>query len=448
MVFSMIQIFDRWLLLAIYVSAGPFLVFAHGLFGAGSGFTGLFLVATTLGLLLVGQWSDSRPNACDTLFAAFAACVGVSFLKNGIGNPKEFALLLITLAAYPVGRTFAGHHLTVSFVAVTSIVVAMGVVATGIALSEQWNDSRGKPYVFGEFAAAPAQFTISLSILVIGMLCMRTSGRRAGAGAVLLLIASAVFAASVVRFAFVAFAIALAVAAMVARPRERLLAVLALGVMVTGVALGNIARSDTTIKFARYAVVVVADMVSSSVATPSATYPTSVVPESTGSVAVVLAASSQPVGADQGSAPATCGTVESDNSIAIRRQLYSEAAGLLPAAGLFGIGLSRFMERSCFPDAEIHNSLLQAFVEVGWIGGAVLALLALLAIASLVPIASTDDEARFALCGMVFVLAMAMAHGSICRDVLLFAFLGYAANVLSRKKIPSRFLPSKLRVSA
>src|SRR5258706_125251 len=82
-------------------------------------------------------------------------------------------------------------------------------------------------------------------------------------------------------------------------------------------------------------------------------------------------------GADQASAPATCGTVESDNSIAIRRQLYSEAAGLLPAAGLFGIGLSRFMERSCFPDAEIHNSLLQAFVEVGWIGGAVLALLAL-----------------------------------------------------------------------
>jgi len=29
-----------------------------------------------------------------------------------------------------------------------------------------------------------------------------------------------------------------------------------------------------------------------------------------------------------------------------------------------------------------------------------------------------------------------------------FAFLSYAANVLSRKKIPSRFLPSKLRVSA
>jgi hypothetical protein len=453
----MIQFFDRWLLLAIYVSTGSFLVFAHGLFGSGPVFTGLFLVATTLGVLLAGQWSDYRPNVCDALFAAFVACVAVSFLKNGIGNLKEFALLQIALAAYPAGRIFAGRRVAPSFIVVTTLVVIAGTVVTGIALSEQWNDPRGKPYVFGEFAAAPAQFTISLSILVIGMLCMRTNWRRAGAAmAVLLLVASAIFAASVVRFAFVALAIALAVAAMVSRPRERRLAVLAIAVMVAGVALGNVARSGTTSIFARYAVAVASDTVSFSIATPSVANPTQLAAatsESTGSVAVQLALP-QPIAAGQvsgPSAPAVCQTVDLNNSIAIRRHLYSEAIGLLPKAGLFGIGLSRFMERSCFPDAEIHNSLLQAFVEVGWIGGTALMLLALLAITSLVPLAGADGEARFALCGLVFALLMAMAHGSISHDVLLFAFLGYAANVSSRVKLWPEVFASKIegtRVSA
>src|SRR5262249_37938770 len=63
---------------------------------------------------------------------------------------------------------------------------------------------------------------------------------------------------------------------------------------------------------------------------------------------------------------------EQDNSISQRLTLISEAFRLLPSAGIAGIGLDSFMDRSCIKQ-EIHNSLLQALIEFGWLGGSTFA---------------------------------------------------------------------------
>jgi hypothetical protein len=427
------NLFYRWLLLAIYVSTGSLLVFAHGLFGVGPAFTGLFLVVTTLGLLLTGQWSAYRPGVCDALFAVFATCVGASLLKNGVGDCRELSLLVLALAAYQAGRIFDGRQISPAFVITTGLVVIAGAITTAAALYEQWDNPHGKALVFGQFDAAPAQFTISLSLLTIALLCTPMSWQRAGSAAVILLVSSAIFAAALVRFAFVALAIALTVTAIAsAQPRDRRLALLGICLLITGVGLGNIARSGTAIQFARYAVAAAAiapdvQVSSSATAAPGVTAaPVATPPQ------VVQAAPFPPA----------CPTLDMNNSIAIRGQLYSEAVGLLPVAGLFGIGLDRFMERSCIKNAEIHNSVLQAIVEFGWIGGASLVLLLCCAIGSLTRVARVRAEARFALAGLVFLSVMAMAHGRISRDALLFVLLGYAVSISSRVNQWSYSAPS------
>src|SRR5207245_8219709 len=101
--------FNRWLALALYISAGPILVFAHAFADAGSQFTAIFIAGSTLALLLCSRSGDFALDFCDVLFGIFLGCIAISFAINGkSGNSKEIVLLALSLSAYPAARLFAG----------------------------------------------------------------------------------------------------------------------------------------------------------------------------------------------------------------------------------------------------------------------------------------------------------------------------------------------------
>ena len=91
---------------------------------------------------------------------------------------------------------------------------------------------------------------------------------------------------------------------------------------------------------------------------------------------------------------------------------------------------------TCVPNAEPHNSFLQATIEIGWLGGLALLALAVVALGRLVPLVRTDSEARFVFGSLVFVVALDLAHGILSRDTLLFLFAGYAARLVSTSNRP------------
>jgi hypothetical protein len=53
-------------------------------------------------------------------------------------------------------------------------------------------------------------------------------------------------------------------------------------------------------------------------------------------------------------------------------------------------------------------------------------------ILALLPLARYDDEVRFVLSGLLFMVLESAAHGRLSRDGLLLAFLGYGAGLTYR----------------
>ena len=87
------------------------------------------------------------------------------------------------------------------------------------------------------------------------------------------------------------------------------------------------------------------------------------------------------------------------------------------------------MVESCIKNTQVHNSLLQTIVEFGWLAGAILSMLFLLALRAARRASRSSQEAKFVLCGLFFVICMTMAHGHVSYDALLFLFLGYSAGL-------------------
>jgi hypothetical protein len=113
----------------------------------------------------------------------------------------------------------------------------------------------------------------------------------------------------------------------------------------------------------------------------------------------------------------------------IRRVLVQDAVFLIPGSGWIGTGLDSFMEFSCIERTETHNSILQAAVEFGWLGGSLLFLMMAVAVGSILPLARYDDASRFVLCGLTYAILLSLAHGRLSRDGALFAFLGAAVGL-------------------
>ena len=421
-------VFNRWFVLALYISTSSILVLAHGFAGTGSPFTAAFIAGSTLVLFLLSRWTDFRLDFCDLMFGILVGCIAISFAVNGMdANRNEIALLLLSLAGYPAARLFGGTKVIApSFVLVTAMIVVVGVAETIAPLIDQWSESYGKPHplVFGQFGAATANFTNSLAYLMIALVCMRLTTSLAALASAAMIVPTAVFAASFVRSSFAAIGAALLIAALMSKGRDRTHAGIMICVLIGGVVLGNLARLEIAPTFSKYA---------NFPATPSSLIQAEPAPPPPANAEPEAANPPQP--AESATAHASCPVVDLANSIAIRKQLYLDAFAILPNAGLFGIGMDRFMDASCIKNAEIHNTILQTTVEFGWIAGVALTALMIGAFFSLWPLAAGNPEARFALCGLIFVAVLSMGHGRISHDALLFMFLGYAAGLKGTRRI-------------
>ncbi|TFV41348.1 hypothetical protein [Bradyrhizobium niftali] len=379
----------RAALLGVLVSAGSLAVLAHGLLGAGSLVTGVLFAGPVVLLVVLGEWRGLSPNICDGLFGLFVLSAGASMLVNGFGGDvKEAALFAITLGSYAAGRLMGPDDIRTGVITVGSITVAAGTLATLIALIEQWSWRHGKPLVFGEFDAAPAQFAMLLGLVVLAVPTSVCSSRRLIAIIVVAAVPAAIFAASMVRFTFIALALGLAVEAMLGPRLLNHKAATGLAAVVLCAILAALAlRWQTTRTFVDH--------------------------------------SWNAAGA--WSIP--CEAVDHDNSIEIRQQLYLDALRMLPAGGPFGIGLDGFTVRGCIKGVGVHNTFLQAALEFGWVAGAALIMLVLCAWRDLRPIARISAEYRFIAAALVFVATVSMMHGRISRECALFVLLGYAARL-------------------
>ena len=433
-------------LFAILLSVGPIAVLAHGLAGTGSAITGLLMAVPIVGLLLLARWREFTPDLCDLLFVLFCFGIALSFAVNGVAAPREAVLLGLSLAAYPAARLGPRHGaISTGFVVVTSAVVAVGAIVTVIALAGQWNDHHGKPLVFGEYDAAPAQFTITLGFLVLALASTELNWRRTAWISILAGIPTAIFAASIVRYSFIVIVVALIVAIVAARPRQRKFIAVILCATIVAVAVGATVRSSTTLRFAKLAEAALGSQpaVPSPPAVPNNNEPPAApVPPPVSAVPAPAASSPAPAASGSAVAEATqpppapaqasCPSIDLDNSIIIRQQLYKDAFALLPEAGLAGLGLDGFTTRSCLKGYQVHNSILQVIIEFGWLAGVFLILMLYHTTGRrMFSLARINGEARFVLCSLVFTLMLSMAHGRISRDITLFLFLGYAARLRS-----------------
>lgn len=406
-------IFDRSALLAVALSTGPLSVLAHGLIGAGRAFTAALLVGSATLLAVFGRWRKFRFSALDVAFALFACAVVASFWWNGYGGDrKELYLLAISIASYPAARGLAGSMPGRGFVIASALIVVLGSVATLAALIAQW-DASGKPFVFGIYETAPAQFMSTLVFLMIALACTKYGALRAATVSAVLAVPLVIFAASMVRSTFIGAAAAIAVAMWRSGSgKQRRKATMILASLLIALALGLAIRSDVSVRYIGFAA-----------ATLTGRPDSDFVRETTDPTRKTYRMTQAVDG---------CPEIFSQNTLAIRKQLYVDALSLLPAAGLFGIGMDRFTERSCIIGHGVHNTILQVAIELGWPAAVLLVAMIIASLAFLWPMARSDQEMRFVLCGLIFVVVMSMGHGRISREGALFLFLGYAAAVQQR----------------
>lgn len=305
----------RWVAFALLIGMGPALVLAHGLLGTGPAVSAVFIVGIIMCLAVTARSVDGlRLNLADEAFILFVVAAAASTWGNGLtASMREYALFGLTLACYPVGRLFSEQTPSRTFVWILAALLLAGSAATLIALIDQFNYPHGKPLVFGEFDAAPAQFLQLAAFIVFAILVvpMKTWERNCLLG--ICAACAVLFAASQVRFTFAAFGIVMLIAVQ-GRWRYRVAAALVLVVV-----LGLLLRPATSMVFVGHLF-----------------------------------------------APADCSALVS--SISMRKQLFSDAISLLPTVGMFGFGLDGFIAKTCV-GVEVHNSFLQAAIEFGWVGG-------------------------------------------------------------------------------
>jgi O-antigen ligase len=127
---------------------------------------------------------------------------------------------------------------------------------------------------------------------------------------------------------------------------------------------------------------------------------------------------------------------ENVNSVAIRWVLYQEAVAMFANNPLFGVGSTRFGECSCTgPGGYPHSTILQAFAELGLIGGGALAALLGLAAATLVrpflsALQETDGSVRAFVMALFSVFLVAdQISGNYFMSVGMWLILGMAASM-------------------
>lgn len=392
--------------LAILISPNSVLVLCFGLAGipGNSVFTGTLLTVATLLVGVLCFRRDIVLQPADYLFFALLLCMATSFVLNGwTSNAREYELLILSLAAYPACRFISRMDIVsgrTSFMWAIGIIVLLGTIVTAVALLQQWNGEHGRPIVFG-FDAAATYFLGSLCFLVIALVTgHRLTARRAALISSLIFLPTAIFAASMVRFTFIALAGSLGLAMIVSEAKQRKYVIAVAVVILVAIVTGLVARSNKAGLYADYAM-----------------------EQTLGDVGVEKL-------------PTCYLKVNLKNSIAIRKALVQDALFLIPNAGWIGAGLDSFMKFSCIKLTEVHNSILQAMVEFGWLGGSLLLIIIILVVSLMYPLAKNDGATRFVLVSLVFVEILSLAHGRISRDAIIFAFLGCAVGLKETVRTP------------
>jgi hypothetical protein len=406
-----LRVFDRYFFFALVVSTVPILVLYNGLAGShgNSPVTGIFIVSSLAAVALFNQWRRFVPNLCDAAFVAYVGCIAVSFWLNGIDDIKEAALLILTLAAYPAARFFVGTGLQPTFVFVTLPIVTAGAGVTAFELVRQWDNTFEKPSLFG-LGGAGGNFLISLGFAMIAMTCLNMPTRQRIVAGILIALETVIFAASMVRLAFIAILVSLALSALFSTPARKRQIAIVIVVTIVAIATGLFVRSEKTIVMAGFA------------ANGFKTLIASAMPGDVGMAATIIQTGEKRL-------PSCSSSININDSIDIRLGLLRDAVELAKNSGWFGIGLGGFMKLSCIPSIEVHNSFLQAVIEFGWTGSIALLALVGIAVAYLLPLAQSHPEARFALCSLTCITILTLGSGRTSHDGLLFLFLGFASGL-------------------
>jgi hypothetical protein len=424
---------------AILISPNSVLVLYFGLIGSSGNsiVTGSLLTAATLAVGLLCFRRDLVFRPADCLFLALLLCIASSLALNGwTSNAKEYQLLVLSLAAYPACRFISRVDVVSSrssFIWATGIIVLLGSIVTARALLEQGHDLHGQPYVLG-FGAAATHFLGSLSFLILALVTAREpTVRRTALVSVLIFLPTAIFAASIVRFTFIALAGSFCLAIILTEAKQRGHVIAVALIVLIAIATGLIARSSSNASMI-YADYVIKELTGD--VEPGKKEPAGdVAPgktEPAGDVGPVKRESAGDV--DLVKLPSCYLAVNLDNSISVRKMIARDALALIPSAGWIGLGLDSFEKLSCIK-LEVHNSFLQAAVEFGWLGGLLLILLIGFAGGPILIAARDDGALRFVLCSLAFIVLMSLAHGRISRDAVLFAFLGCAVGLKETSRV-------------
>jgi hypothetical protein len=280
------------------------------------------------------------------------------------------------------------------FVATVAIIVAIGVIATLLAILRP--DTHGTVMIFG-FDHGAAQFSTLVGILIFAFAC---SSRPLFPLSIAIFLSVAVFVAAQVHFTFIVLLATLSGGAVISPTRLRRFMVIA-AVVVAAIVAGSISRGPTAEEFVRHfreALLSRGDI--TSIQEPGSLGPRT--------------------------AALGCPEVDLNNSLDVRKRLYKEAFGLLPSAGLTGFGLDRFKELSCI-GTQVHNQILQTAIEFGIPAGCVLVLALFRVLISLLRLAPTEPEVLFALLSLTFAVLISCVYGLISDSDFFFLTLGYAS---------------------
>jgi hypothetical protein len=411
---------------ALLMSAALIFVFgALGLRG-NSIITGGYLLITVVSAFLLGQGKDESfaVTSMDLVFAVFAAAVAIaSFLHFDESDYKEYILLLLdTLLAYVVGRALSNSVISNIRFRLLQISTPLLVAACVATIPNLVAEIYPRPFVFGFFHAATV-FSIAFGYMVIAYVYSEIEWRSKISlfYFVLIVIATAVFVASTVRFVLIAILATMmfSLACSLYRPLKIWRRVgLVLFAMILGTVTGTFSRYTFVVK--------VSDQLAATGAFSGQAKPEQ-------NVVRVERSELSPSKTGLPVTPPSCNTLyDLNNSIAVRRALLTDALFFLPKAGFFGYGLDSFSMMSCFEGYQIHNSVLQAAVEFGWIAGiALIVLLALPLMYFSISKYELDANLQFLLSCVAFATLLSVVHGQFSRELPLFLFLGAFAKASS-----------------
>lgn len=372
--------------------------------------TGAAIAALTATLAAATRRRPIQLDLADIALGAIVVAAAISSMVATMPAPRnELIALALTLSSYLAARRLSTEDLPGLRAAVlitAGAVTAIGAPLTFAALLPHWdNDPHGRPMLFG-LPSAATMLAITAGYLAIAAATDELTRRRLATWCAILFVPAAIAAASMVRFTLMATIGAVLLAAAIAATRRQRLGALAIAAtLVIATACGLAARHQTAAAY----------MQQFAALAPAVSLARSVAPLM------------QPTAVG---APRTDCGVDTGNSLAIRASLLREAAALVPQAGPFGLGLDGFLQRDCLGMMP-HNVILQALVEFGWIGGGALVLLMAALALRLLRLARKNPTAAFLACSLAYAAALAMVHGRLSRQNDLFLLLGAGAGIVA-----------------